>query len=478
MSKIQIKSNHQLQQTPIVIPLLTPGGKEMENPFVGHNGDIKQTSLYGVRVPLIKINDVVVDALDVLYMELDGTGMLPRLNITVRDSRGTIKGLNNPSVDNNEIRVQILPRMENAYKKIDLTFYITQTDADDDIMNFTGVYKVMDLYKNRIKCFGQVSSYEMFEQLAHECKLGFASNITASNDKRYVYAPNISYLSLMQQAIGYSGDSGNSIQSKILYDCWIDFWNNVNFADIYERFDSVDDDKDMMIYISRYKQPLSQNTMDEETYMYTPATLSNHPIYMDTELFIDSYSNTNNSSLLSTGSDKVITIYNIDGGEALDYLLEDGKQKKTLNTVAQYIGENYEDFNYLLAKECREYMFSKMLDETIEVDVHSPLLQMMRGSKVNLRWYDTNIHLARIKQSLNIKDDDITTNIDTEPHPTNDTNPNARFRVDKQVTGQYYILGNIITFADGEWNNHLRLTRPKDQKFKYLDLSEISKLIK
>ncbi len=469
MGKIRIKLNNQLQQSPVILPLVSPGREEMINSITGHNGNIQQTLLYGVRVPLIKVNDVVVDALDILYMELDGTGMLPRLDITVRDSTGTIRGLNNPSTDDNEIRVQILPRMENAYKKIDLTFYATQTDTDGDILRFTGVYKVMDLYKNRIKCFGQVSTYEMLKQLACECKLGFATNVSSSNDKRYIYAPNTSYISLMRQAIEYSGDSGNSIQSKILYDCWVDFWNNINFADIYERFNSVDTDEEMMIYVSRYDQPLAQNTIDNEIYMQTPATLSNHPIFMDTELFIDSYSNVNNSSLLSGGSSRVITIYDIEGGEARDYLLEDKHQTKTLNTVAQYIGENYEDFNYLFAKESRNYMYNQMLNETIEVDVHSPLLQLMRGGKVNLRWYDINTHLARVKQSLNIKDDDINTNIKTEHSPTNDTYPNARYRVDNQVTGQYYILGNIITFAEGEWNNHLKLTRPRDQKFEYLE---------
>lgn len=478
MSKIEIKFDNKLKQTPIVIPLVTPDSDETQDNFTGVGTDIKQTLLYGVRVPLIKINDIVVDALDILYMELDGTGILPHLEIAVRDSRGTIRGLNSPSIDNNEIRVQILPRMEKAYKKIDLTFYITNTSADGDVINFSGAYKVFDLYTNRIKCFGQTTTYKMFEQLATECQLGFSSNISSSDDSRYIYAPNISYLSLMQRAIESSGESGNSLQSKVLYDCWVDFWNNVNLADIYERFNSVDSDKDMQIYVSGFNQPLSPDTEDEEDYMPTPATLSNHPLYMDTELFIDSYSNVNNSSLLNKGSDRVVTIYNINDKEAIDYFLEDGQQKKSLNTVAQYVGECYEDFNYILAAECRDYMKNKMLDETIEVDVHSPLLQLMRGSKVNILWYDINAHLARVQQSLGIKEDSIETNITTGSSPSNDEDPNARYRMNKQVTGQYYVLGNVITFADGEWNNHLKLTRPRDQKFQYLDMSEVIKNIK
>lgn len=480
MAQITIKSDNQLQQTPIVIPLATPGKDEINNNRTGFNTDIKQTLLYGIRIPLVKVNDIVVDAQDILYMELNGMDIIPRLELTIKDSTGTIKGLQQPSSDN-EVRIQILPRMDNAYKKIDMTFYITNTtgtDGDEDELRLSCIYKVLNLYNNHVKCFGRVSTYEMFEKLAHECKLGFASNVEGSNDERYLYAPNISYLDFMNNAIKTSGDSGNSLESKVMYNYWIDFWNNINFVDIYERFNTIEPDDQIKIYISKYEQTMTQDSNDDEVYMHVPAVLSNHPLQMESELFIDSYDPVNNTSVIGNGSDRVITIYNMNDGEAIDYLLQDGDQKKDLVTKAVYMGENYEEFNYLLASECRNFMNHKMLSETIEVTVHSPLIQLMKGGKVNIKWYDINPKLARTKEKLGIKDDDIATNIEVETPETTEENTDLRYHINKQITGQYYILGNIITFENGEWSNRLKLTRPKDQKSQYIDMQEATKQIK
>ncbi len=472
MAQIEVKFNNSLKQSKIVIPLNSPGYKEIQDTFTGNKFQGKQTVLYGIRVPLIKINDIVIDYNDILYMSLDGSHMLPRLNLVIYDTKHLIKGLQNPSSES-EVRLQILPRVENAYKKIDLTFYIKSYSANGDVLSFSCIYKVIDLYTSRIKCFGEVTSYELFEQLATECKLGFASNVSGSgNDKRYIYCANNSYESLMSNVIQSSGDSGNSVDSRIMYDCWVDFWNNINFVDSYERFNTVDSDDDMMIYVSTDHPNIGQDSMDQDMFFRTPAVLSNDPAHMDTELYIGHYNTINKSKSLENGSDRIISIYNDNDREALDYFLQDGDQSNDVFAKSEYLGECPREFNYLLARACRDMMEDKMKAETIEVTVNSPLIQLMRGGKVNVKWYDTDADLARKKQGLGIKNDDISTNIQIDPQEGVDTNPNPLFRINKQVSGQYYILSSIITFENNTWSNTLTLTRPRDQKQKYIDLSE------
>lgn len=476
MAQIEVKFDHQLTQSPIVLPLSTPNPKDgVADTMIGTNTPVRQTLLYGIRVPLVRIGDIVVDMHDIVYMELSGRDVLPKLHLIVRDTSGLIRGLQNPGSDN-EVRVQILPRMEGAYKKIDLTFYITKYNSDNDELEFYCAYKLPALYNSRIKCFGEVSTVEFFETVAHECMLGLATNIPdgEGNDKRYLYCRNESLLSLMSEAINTSGEAGNDIQNKVLYDYWVDFWNNINIVDVYERWNAIDKHEDMMVYVALEKSDTSQ-TGDEQGYVHVAAILTNNPAMAASELYVDHYDTLNNSAQISSGSDRVFTTYNMDDHEALDYFLQDGDQKKDVFVKFEYVGENYGEFNYLMASRCRNMMLDKMNSEVIEVRVGSPLVSLMRGSKVDLLWYDTNPFIADKKLTMGIEE--IDTNIPIPNAPDSGDYSSLQFRVNKQISGQYYVLSSVIEFENGHWSNVLRLTRPREGKQTYLDLSEETKQI-
>ena len=329
MAQIEVKFDHQLKQSPIVLPLNTPDGSSEQgvNEMTGTNTATKQTSVYGVRVPLVKIKDMVVEMNDIVRLELDGRGSLPRLNLVVLDRDNKIRGLQQPGSDN-EIRIQILPRFENAYKKIDLTFYAESYRTQGIVLSFNCIYKLPALYDSRIKCFGEVTTYDMFEQIAHECQLGFATNVESSNDARYLYCANTSYNTLMERAINTSGASGDDITSQIMYDYWVDFWNNLNFVDVYERWTTVEPDENLQIWVGPFEMATGQGDDDEHTYSKETAIISNNPLARSTELFIDRYNTINNSTQAQGGSDRVLSIYNMNDRESLDYLLSAGHQQK------------------------------------------------------------------------------------------------------------------------------------------------------
>ena len=193
------------------------------------------------------------------------------------------------------------------------------------------------------------------------------------------------------------------------------------------------------------------------------------------ELYVDHYDTLNNSTQISSGSDRVFTTYNMDDHEALDYFLQDGDQKKDVFVKFEYVGENYGEFNYLMASRCRNMMLDKMNSEVIEVRVGSPLVSLMRGSKVDLLWYDTNPFIADKKLTMGIEE--IDTNIPIPNAPDSGDYSSLQFRVNKQISGQYYVLSSVIEFENGHWSNVLRLTRPREGKQTYLDLSEETKQI-
>lgn len=472
MAQIEVKFDHTLKQSPIVIPLTTPDGSDEQgyNTTSGTNTPIKQTMMYGVRVPLIKIGDIVVDFNNIIYMVLDGKDKLPTLHLEITDSDNKIRGLQNPGSDN-EIRIQILPRFENAYKKIDLTFYIQDYRADGNLLIFDCIYKVPALYSSRIKCFGEVTTYEIFETIAHECQLGFATNVEDGDDFRYLYCANDSYNRLMENAIWTSGRSGDDIESKVMYDYWVDFWNNINFVDVYERYTTVEPDENIQVWIGDVEQSTGQSSDDENAFTQTTAIISNDPTKYGTELYVGNYNTINNSTQASKGSDRVLSIYNMNDREALDYLLSDGDQAKDVFTKYEYVGECYSEFNYLLAGKCRSMMMDKVTQQIIEVKLDSPLIGLMRGGKVNLTWYDTDAKLLDLKDSLNMSDDDIESNIKL-PSVGDKSATGPRFAVNKTISGQYYILNSVIKFENNLWSNTLQLVRPRENVMNLLDLPQ------
>lgn len=471
MAQIKIVRDHNLKMSPIIVPLGSPRLTEKSDKDIEMITPTSQTASYGVIAPIIKVNDIVVNIADIVYFELDNESHIPSLYFIIRDPNDLIKGLQQPSSDS-EVRIQILPKFENAYKKIDMVFYINSCEYNGDEISFSCTYKVLDLYKNHIKCFGELSTYELFDKLSAECQLGFASNIESSSDKRYLYCASDNYIEFMNNVIRSSGDENLGIQSLVVYDYWIDYWNNLNLVDIYERFLSLDSKDDMMIWISptiREDQDNSHFSNDEDQYIRVPAIISNHPTTTDTDLGIGSYQVINSSSMLTKGSDRIFATYNMLDGESLDYLLSDGDQKKDLSLKYQYLGECYRDYNYLLAAECRDMKKDKMTGEVIEVVLSSPSLALSKGSKVEIQWYDTNNELQTIKERSGL-DESISTNI---PIPQADKkeryDSGPTFVLNEQVSGQYYILSNNIVYQDSTWQHTLRLTRPREHKSQYLE---------
>lgn len=470
MGQIKLIRDHNLKLSPIVVPLSTPKTNEASGQETSALRTLSQTAIYGILAPLIKINDIVVNNMDIVYFELDNQSNIPSLYFIVQDPNNLLRGLQTPSTDN-EVRIQILPKFENAYKKIDMVFYISRCANVENGIEFFCTYKVLDLYQNHIKSFGELTTYELFDKLSIECQLGFASNIESTNDKRYLYCASETYESFMGEVISYSGDGQMGIKSQVLYDYWIDYWNNINLVDVYERFLSVDPIEDLMIWVSPLQSSEHDNTKystDDELYMEVPAIISNHPTTTSEDLSINSYNIVNSSTAISSGTDRIYSTYNMQDSEALDYLLSDGDQRKDIAVKYHYLGEYNREYNYLLSNACRGMKKDKMWNEIIEVVLYAPTLAITKGSKVNLHWYDTNNDLQNIKES--VVDEDIQTNIIIpQSNIQSNTDSGPKYDINKQISGQYYVLSNKIAFYGNNWYHTLRLTRPRDQKYQYIE---------
>lgn len=455
MSVIRVEYDHNLTKSEIVVPLLSTSAAESDDEYVNDQTDKAQTKVFGIQVPLIMINNTVIDFDAVQYFSLKSTGVTPELSMTVEDKYQIIENIDKPKTDN-EVRVQILPKFDNAYKKIDLTFYISNIKINGSLVSLTCLYKVPDLIKSRFKSFGEIDTYTLFDNIAKDSKLGFATNIAKLSDTRYMYCNNKSYIDILNDEIQYS-DSTNHI-----LDYWIDFWDSINLADIRERYEAIDPDEELQIWVASQIHEVTADVEIEPVKM--TATLNTHPALANSELFVKNYDIINRpGGSAVAGSDKVYSIYENNKGEYLDYLLQNGDVNSDIFEKYDYVGETYGDYNYLLSKRIRESYLQKISLEQIKVTLQSPLLGLMRGHKVNFIRYINDDKLENKMKALednDALDRDIEANIPLSDYEITEDGSNGKFRLDKTVSGQYLIKSVVFEFKNNEWNYAITLARP------------------
>lgn len=456
MSIVMLEFDNLLEKSEIVMPIMSSSKQESGDDYNDPNlTDKSQTAVFGIQTPLIMINSTVIDFDAIKYFNLKSKSRLPELVMTVEDRFELITNIDKPTNDN-EVRVQLIPRFDNAYKKIDLTFFITSIQINGKLLRLTCSYKLSSLLSSQYKTFGEIDTYNLFKQIATETQLGFATNIAALSDNRYAYCDNKSLLDLMNDEIQYSNSTDH------ILDWWVDLWDNINLVDIKERYTSIDSNDDIQVWTTGQTSEVGQDI--EIVPSQVPAVLNNYPGFNTSELFIKSYSINNAPGLQMTmGTDKVYGVYSEITHDYEDILIQDGDIKKDIFAKYDYIGENYGDYEYLIAKCVRDGYLQKINADTINVTLQSPMLALMRGHKVNfVRYVNDDILESKMTglEEAGLADRDVESNIPLSEYEMDNDSGNGKFRIDKTVSGQYLILGVDITYTDDKWDYVLTLVKP------------------
>lgn len=466
MGIIRVKNDHNLVQSEIIVGLTNSSKDEMGNDYAGNNRELQQTNIYGIQAPLVMVNNIVVDFTDIISFNLRNKNVLPEVSLVAYDRKRMIASLDTPSIDN-ELRVQILPKFDGKYKKIDLTFYITSISYNKDVVSIKGLYKSPLLSSSHIKSFGRINTYNLFETIANETQMGFASNVESNDDDlRWIYCDNKSYLDIFHKEISHSGSE------LIIYDYWIDWWNNIVLADIYERYNATDKDEDLQIWIAGQNGEIIEGDKTEP--MQVLALLNNHPMNMNSELFVSNYKITNNpGSQQHFGTDRLYSVYETDKTEYKDYLIQDGDTKNDIFTKYEYLGESYGEYNYLLSAKKRDTFLQKInSNETLDVCLSTPLLGIMRGNRVNFAWYVNDSQVSAQEEEFKNAGiiNEVVPDIQIEEDKRRDED--GDFILDKSISGQYLITGCELKYLDHNWKYNLTLSRPISKKPKIIKQDE------
>lgn len=466
MATIKVEFDSTLKKPDIIIPLTNSSLDESGVHYRNNWQQVQQTSVYGIETPLIMINNIVVDFMDVISFNLKSIGSIPQVDMEVKDRDGLSASVDTPGLDN-QICVQIIPQFDNAYKKINLVFSISNFSLRNGNIKLTGVYKVPKLLSSSFKSFGEITTYNLFKEIATDSELGFASNCqNDESDKRYIYCDNLSYSEVMEREINRSKSDATHI-----YDYWIDFWDNINYVNIYDRYNSKDPEEEMMIWISGQPHEFEEGLKIEP--MKVKAVINNNPAFANSELGTKEYAIAN-KGYNASGTDRLYSIYENEKGEYMDYLIQDGDVKNDIYTKFEYLGELFGEYNYLLSAACRSTYVQKMNTEVIKVVLNRPILALMRGHNVEFAWYINDDkwknkmqELADAKVIKEHKDIKMTDDMES-PEVENYNNGNGEFVLDKSISGQYTIIGCNMNYFNGAWRYELTLARPHTNKPKIL----------
>jgi len=464
MAQILVVRDPIIQQTPIIHTLTSTSTDEMgEETFSPHN--IKQTKVFGILMPIIALNDISVDWMDVITFALDGVEAIPMVKFEFKDRKGLLKQYSQPGNDN-ELRIQILPPVDNTYKKIDLTFLVTNINIDNGVVRGEATYKLSKFTDSQFKALGQLTTYDLFDKVSTETGLGFASNVEATEDQRYMSCQYESYKDLIKKEMPKSGSSEAHV-----FDWWIDFWNNLTLCDLYDRVNNEDSEDDMQIWT--VLDPNSATIQDDPETVLATAYYTNHPDYEGSDLHVSDFEIENAPTTTGSGNEIALSVYEENKHEYIDHYIADGDIEKNKFIKFEYAGEVYGDYNYLLAEKCRQVFLRKVKSEIVVIHTRHPQIGMMRGMQCRFVWYDNNSQDAYSRENLTEagvieKEDTVLQQMGWLKDWQTESTDIRPMVLNLQVSGQYTCIGQYITYADHQWDCWLYLIRPASKRPKLI----------
>lgn len=467
MGIIYLEFENSLKKSEIVMPLLSSSKAEAgENYDETYQTDKSQTMVFGIQTPIIAINNTNIDFGYVIDFKLSSNSVLPTLSLTIIDKHEMIKSIDKPGFDN-EVRVQILPKFEDAYKKINLTFYITSIRINGNQIALRAAYKLPALTSSQFKSYGKINTYSLFKEIAIETKLGFATNIAETTDNRYVYCNNKSLLETLNDEIDYSDNTTHVL------DWWIDYWDNINLVDIKDRYNTIDSDEDLVMWASG--QILETTVGNEPEPTLVPAVINDHPAFRNSEMYVSSHAVKTNPGINYSGTSNVYGIYDDSVCDWQDYLIDNSNVKNDIFVKYDYMGENYGSYNYIWSKCIRNSLMANMNMETVTVTMDTPVLALMRGHKVNFIHYVNNDNVEYRIQTLEetgfIDRKQLQTNINLDKYDISADSKlsTGNFIVDRTISAQYLIKGVQIIYTNHKWKYELTLVKNLDSRVSLID---------
>lgn len=213
----------------------------------------------GSYAPIIKLNNLVIEEINIKQMTIKYEGFLAELSLTVLDTNGIIQFGDSPGM-NASIDVVITPSIPNVYKNIHVQFEVTEYSVSGDLLFYKGRHKVINMQqrhdygmikypgcpnvRGRTTSVGDTgddtiscnpapnpkpNTWEYLHEIAGRCGLGFATTDQCKEieDRLPRLLRSQSYSDFIEEQIKFSGLDEDSI-----FDVWIDLYGYLTMVNL------------------------------------------------------------------------------------------------------------------------------------------------------------------------------------------------------------------------------------------------------
>lgn len=258
-----------------------------------------------------KINDPIftppidgtnVDPRDINYVKLYNNKFLPEIELSCEDSKGLL--LNNvyPFDHDTLLCIFIKSNSENTFP-IRMDFRVTEYESiksgDNSRLKYIikGILNVDELHYIKYEAY-EDTSFNVLKNIAKNFKLGFATNVSSSDDKMKWINPADTYLNFIKDISrhAYIGDD------SFIW-TFIDFYYNLNYVDVQKQINEFNKDE-----ISNFRNTqLILNDKERSVYQY----LTNNTAFNMTNKYITKFNLVNQSfkQNIQNGYNKVVRWY-------------------------------------------------------------------------------------------------------------------------------------------------------------------------
>lgn len=444
--------------------------------------------------PVIKVNSKVLEANMITMMKIDYQHFLPTIILQVNDIGDMIKNFDIGGM-NSHITVIFIPSVDGAYRKISLTFYITNTQTIGSDIIYYGKLKVPEFNFNKIgsitfdgdpkikftqkgcipkRCCQAPNRicnfWELLHVIASYSQLGFGSTNKCKeiNDRLPRNVRNQHWDEYIQEQLEFSGIDEDSI-----FDAWVDLYGYLDLVNVSYVMNEDVKVNELGIHPEMGLRMRSQGMPETKLNEMVHRTLHNfHNARYSSNLEITNYEIVNNNAKINNkGTFRNVRIFGLESTGGNNSLTEYQNMIIENSVNGQYIGSynvdrdaniemsfNDEYYSTVKQKMLRESYFDKLRAHVLKVEMSKINFGLERGTLVILTIFDaSNEGKATIFNS--------TTNIfggrtdDTNDTDKMDVTLESQTRLDKEVdnrwtapnmslTGMYYIDGMEFIYDD------------------------------
>ena len=238
-------------------------------------------------LPFVWYNAVQIEYEHIDSLRLYTADNLPTLDISFRDTFGTLKGNATP-LDDSIISIYINPRSENL-KPIHMDMKIASFSENQGSYRITAVIDVAPLYVKRFASYPKKTSFDLYKEVCENLGLGFNSNLDDTDDEMTWINTGERLITFLNSII----ESTYKSDETFLY-AYMDFRYAFNFVDIEKEL-KRDIKKELGISTTGIDE-IAKIKAEEST---VRLMLTNDSNFVNTNIFFEKYEIINKSTSIS-----------------------------------------------------------------------------------------------------------------------------------------------------------------------------------